>query len=139
MSASSRYNILFVDDEPWLSDPLRFSLEGVGFRCTSTGNATDAWRILEQGGIDVVVTDIMMPGGDLFDGMDSQEMGYELIRRIRKKWRNQSIICLSVIGDFERIAALKRQNVLYLRKGETPLQTAIRLISSKATGRISFG
>jgi CheY-like chemotaxis protein len=138
MSSDSQYTILFVDDEPWLSEPLRFSLEGLGFQCLSTQDASEAWDELEEGGIDVVVTDIMMPGGELFQDVNSQEMGYELIRRIRVKWKSQAIICLSVIGDVERIQELKKQNVLYLRKGETPLQTAINLIKSKATGKISF-
>jgi len=138
MKKPHRYSILFVDDEPWHCNALRYSLENLGFECISVQNATDAWERLEQGGIDVVVTDVMMPGGALFDDVDSQEMGYELVGRIRRKWRSQSIICLSVIGDNQRIAELKRQNALYLRKGETPLETAIDVIKSKATGLITF-
>jgi CheY-like chemotaxis protein len=138
MSQQRQFRILFADDEPWLSDALRLSLESRGYECISKRTATDAWQVLEKGNVDVVVTDIMMPGGDLFDQTNSEETGFELVRRIRGRWPRQSVICLSVIADGERIQALKWQNVLYLRKGETPLETALKLIESKATGKTSF-
>lgn len=132
------FRILFVDDEPWLSEALRISMECRGFDCISKTNASAAWQILEKGNVDVVVTDIMMPGGDLFDDVNSEETGFEFIRRIRQRWPRQSIICLSVIADTSKIEALKKKSILYLRKGETPLATAIKLIESKATGKTSF-
>jgi DNA-binding NarL/FixJ family response regulator len=132
------FRILFVDDEPWLSEALRISMECRGFDCISKTNASAAWQILEKGNVDVVVTDIMMPGGYLFDDVNSEETGFEFIRRIRQRWPRQSIICLSVIADTSKIEALKKKSILYLRKGETPLATAIKLIESKATGKTSF-
>jgi CheY-like chemotaxis protein len=138
MKPNRQFRILFADDEPWLSEALRLSLECEGYDCISMTNASAAWQILEQGNIDLVVTDIMMPGGDLFPDVNSEETGFEFIRKIRERWPRQSVICLSVIADTARIEALKRQNVLYLRKGETPLETALKLIESKATGKTSF-
>ena len=122
MSPNRPFRILFADDEPWLSVALRLSLEGRGYECISKETASDAWRVFEQEKIDVVVTDVMMPGGDLFAEIDSEETGFEFVRRIRQRWRDQAVICLSVIADSEKIQSLKRQNVLYLRKGETPLE-----------------
>ena len=138
MKPNRQFRILFADDEPWLSEALRLSLECEGYDCISMTNASAAWQILEQGNIDLVVTDIMMPGGDLFPDVNSEETGFEFIRRIRQRWPRQSVICLSVIADTTRIETLKKQNVLYLRKGETPLETALKLIESKATGKTSF-
>ncbi|SRR5260370_1150621 len=138
MNASDNHTVLFVDDEPWLSEALRLSLESKGFNCISKRNMTDGWTVLEKQHIDVVVTDIMMPAGDGFPGVDSSSAGFHFVRRIREKWPRLPIICLSVIADVEKIEALKKQNILYLRKGETPLDTATRLIESKATGRSSF-
>lgn len=138
MSPSNKLRILFADDEPWLSEALRMSLESRGYECISKRNATEAWQVLEMGNIDVVVTDIMMPGGDLFAEVNSEETGFAFIKKIRQKWPGQSVICLSVVADSDKIQSLKRQNVLYLRKGETPLETALKLIISKATGKISF-
>jgi len=138
MSNKSNYTILFVDDEPWLSDALRFSLEGRGYNCISKTNMTDAWAVIERQSIDVIVTDIMMPAGTGFPGVDASSAGFHFVRKIRQQWPRVAIICLSVIADAEKIQELKRQNILYLRKGETPLETAIALIEAKATGRMSF-
>ena len=99
---------------------------------------TDAWAVIERQSIDVIVTDIMMPAGTGFPGVDASSAGFHFVRKIRQQWPRVAIICLSVIADAEKIQELKRQNILYLRKGETPLETAIALIEAKATGRMSF-
>jgi CheY-like chemotaxis protein len=138
MSKDPSYTILFVDDEPWLSQALRLSLESRGYNCISKTNMTDGWAIIEQQSVDVIVTDIMMPAGDAFPGIDSSSAGFYFVRKIRQKLPRASIICLSVIADPDKIEDLKKQNILYLRKGETPLDTARKLIESKATGRMSF-
>lgn len=138
MTSKPQYAILFADDEPWLSEALRLSLESRQYECISTTNASEAWQVLERRSVDVVVTDIMMPGGDLFPDVDSAEAGFHFVRKLRQHYPRLPIICLSVIGEAEKIENLKRQNILYLRKGETPLETALRLIVSKATGRMSF-
>lgn len=130
--------ILFADDEPWLNEALRLSLEAQGFKCISVTNMTEAVRILEAESVKVLVTDIMMPSGEDFPDVDPSSAGFSLVRLAQRKFPEVSLICLSVIGDPRKIAELKRQRVLYLRKGETTLETAIKLISSKATGRISF-
>jgi CheY-like chemotaxis protein len=132
------YTILFVDDEPWLAESLKLSLEARGFICLSSSSASEAWTLLQSTPVDVIVTDIMMPAGELFPGVESYETGFHFIRRIRKTWPRRDVICLSVIADSEKIRELKRQNVLYLKKGETPLATARQLIESKATGRICY-
>jgi CheY-like chemotaxis protein len=130
---------MFVDDEPWNTEALRLSLEARGFACLSFTNMSEAWKALEEKSVDVVVTDVMMPAGEGFLDKDSSTTGFRFVKMIRQKYNRLPIICLSVIADSEKIASLKRQNVLYLRKGETPLETARKLIESKATGLISFG
>jgi len=132
------HTILFVDDEPWLSEALRWALEGRGFNCVSKEDVSSALRYMQSNNVSVLVTDIMMPGGPDFPDVDSLEAGFYFVSKVRRDWPAVSVICLSVIGDQQKIRALKRLNVQYLRKGETPLQTAIALIESKATGRYSF-
>jgi DNA-binding NarL/FixJ family response regulator len=87
--------------------------------------------------VSVLVSDIMMPSGDAFSEIDSSETGLHLVAKVRREFPDVSVICLSVIGDQSKIQKLKKQGVLYLRKGETPLDTAARLIESKATGSYS--
>jgi CheY-like chemotaxis protein len=132
------HTILFVDDEPSSTEPLRMLLEAKGFRCVSMNNMTMAIDFLKKENVSVIVSDIMMPGGSSFPEIDSSETGFYFVTKVRKEFPNLAVICLSVIGDQSKIQKLKKQGVLYLRKGETPLNTAARLIESKATGIIQY-
>ena len=133
------YTILLVDDEQHLMNlPLVMLLEAKGFHCITKTDMTAAWEYIENNEVDVIVTDIMMPSGPKFPGIDSAETGFYFISKIRNEKPDISIICLSVIGDQSKIKLLKKQGVLYIRKGETPLDTAAKLIESKATGIVSY-
>lgn len=130
--------ILFVDDEPASIQVLRMLLEARDYECVCRRDMTSALNYLRSNKVSVLVSDIMMPTGPDFPEIDSSEAGFHLVSMVRKEFPLLGIICLSVIGDQGKINALKRKKVLYLRKGETPLDTAVRLIESKATGVISF-
>jgi two-component system, OmpR family, response regulator ResD len=132
------YTILFADDEPTSTQALRMLLEAQGFRCLCTSDMTETLRYLRREKVDVLVSDIMMPAGEDFPSIDSAETGFNLVAKVRAEFRNIAVICLSVIGDQSKINGLKKIGVLYLRKGETPLDTAAKLIESKATGVIKF-
>ncbi len=129
--------ILFVDDEPSLSEALQAKLESRGFRCVSRRDMTSALNYIAEQSIDALVTDIMMPAGEDFPEIDSSETGFHFVRKVRKDFPSIGVVCLSVIGDQSKINELKKLNVLYLRKGETPLASAAKLIESKATGKYS--
>ena len=109
-------------------------LEAKGFRCESSRDMSSAMECLNRRNVAVLVSDIMMPSGKAFPEIDSSETGFHFVRRVRRDFPDVAVICLSVIGDQSKIQQLKKQGVLYLRKGETPLDTAARLIESKATG-----
>jgi CheY-like chemotaxis protein len=133
------HTILFVDDEPSSTYALRLLMEAKGFRCECITNMTDAMEYLQKHKVSVLVSDIMMPSGDVFPEIDSSKTGFHFVAKVRCEFPDIGVICLSVIGDQSKIQKLKRQGVLYLRKGETPLDTAARLIESKATGVIRYG
>jgi len=65
--------ILIVDDDPTLVEMLTFVLTRGGYDTVSALDGSRAIEILRQGGIDLVVLDIMLPDVD----------GYEICRRIR--------------------------------------------------------
>ena len=58
--------ILIVDDEPRIRDLIREHLQYAGFVCEEAGDGDAALAVLAQGGIDLVILDIMMP---FMDGM----------------------------------------------------------------------
>jgi len=65
--------VLLVDDEPDAREMMASALETCGATVTSASSARDALETLSHGEIDLVLSDIAMPGQD----------GYELIREIR--------------------------------------------------------
>ena len=68
-------NIIIVDDDRSLRMILAQALSRAGCKVRATGTLSTLWRWLEDGGGDVLVTDVMMPDGDTI----------ELIPRIKKK------------------------------------------------------
>jgi CheY-like chemotaxis protein len=133
--------VLLVDDEPSLSsEPLAFSLESRDFDCIIATDMSSAVTALEQNDIAALVTDIMMSPGKRFGRIDSAEAGFHLIDYVKKNWPRLPIICLSVIGDQAKIKRLTDRGVRYLRKGETPLSTAVEVVTAAATGkRVQLG
>jgi CheY-like chemotaxis protein len=132
------HTILFVDDEPTSTEALRFLMEAKDFHCESVTNMTAAMEYLRDHKVSALVSDIMMASGDTFPGIDSSETGFHFVAMVRREFPDVGVICLSVIGDQSKIQKLKRQGVLYIRKGETPLDKAARIIESKATGVIRY-
>ena len=53
--------ILIVDDEPRIRDLIREHLQHAGFTCEEAGDGTAALSVLSQGGIDLVILDILTP------------------------------------------------------------------------------
>ena len=131
--------ILFVDDERSSSEALRLLMEAKGFGCEYRTNMTDAMEYIRNNRVTLLVSDIMMPSGADYPEIDSSETGYHFVSKVRQEFPDVSIICLSVIGDQSKILMLKRQGVLYIRKGETPLNNAARLLEAKATGIYRHG
>ncbi len=124
--------ILFVDDEPWYHESIRFTLESKDFKCLIATDMTTALQTLETTEVAVVVTDIMMPAGKDFPDIDSQETGLHFIKKLRADHPQTAIVCLSVIGDEAKIRPLRTLRISYLRKGEVPLVTVIQTIERAA-------
>ena len=65
--------LLVVDDEPDVLETMREMLEGAGHRVLDARSGPDAVRVSDQhgGAIDLVVTDIIMPGMNGVDLTDA--------------------------------------------------------------------
>lgn len=127
--------ILLVDDEPQFIQALAAALESRGMQCITVTDMTEGIKVLQREDVSVLVTDIMMPPGRLFPRIDSSESGFHLIEYVQQNWCRLPIVCLSVIADQAKIRFLTKRGVRYLRKGETPLSTAVEVVIAVAQGR----
>lgn len=66
--------VLIVEDDREIAAMIASSLSRAGFRTVHHADAERAWTALQQGGIDIIILDLMLPGMD----------GLSLLRKIRK-------------------------------------------------------
>ena len=81
--------ILVIDDEEDVRDVLKLVLERAGFDVCVAADDREGLQLLEEQGIDLVITDVIMPGID----------GVETVQRIREKFLNTRIIVISGGGN----------------------------------------
>jgi CheY-like chemotaxis protein len=72
--AAPQFTILIVDDDPLVRDSVVGIIEAQGFRVFTAGSAVEAMGILAREDVDLLFTDIVMPGQD----------GIELAREAKK-------------------------------------------------------
>jgi DNA-binding NtrC family response regulator len=84
--------VLIVDDEKNIRATLARGLRLSGYRTEEAGNGVEALRILDDGGIDLVVLDVQMPEMD----------GLELLGAMRDRRSSVPAIVLTAHGSIER-------------------------------------
>jgi DNA-binding NtrC family response regulator len=92
------YGLLLVDDEPAILAALRRTLRGRGYRIFTAEDPHEALRLLERERVDLVVSDVDLPG----------MTGTELVARVRVAHPHVVRILLTGRGTME--AALKAIN-----------------------------
>lgn len=99
--------ILVTDDEMSIRDVLGEGLESLGYDVILAGNAADAFEIVRRGGIDLVLSDIDMPG----------ENGLALLSRIKDHDPDVDAIMVTGVVDLEvAIGAIRQGAADYVTK-----------------------
>ncbi len=101
--------VLVVDDSVTARHLEQSVLQSLGYRVVAATDGLEAWSLLESQGIDLVLTDVDMPGMD----------GLELTRRIRSDPTKESIPVVAVSnrsGERDREAGMKAGMDAYLPK-----------------------
>lgn len=91
-------HILMVDDNADLLQALLDPLESAGHRVTLAGNGNAALKVVRSSAIDLMITDLIMPGKE----------GLETILEVRREFPAIKIIAMS--GD----TALETRNILHI-------------------------
>jgi CheY-like chemotaxis protein len=77
--------VLVVDDDPAMRAMVERVLRPAGYAVLAAANGEEALRVLEHGGVDVVLTDLLMPDMD----------GIELIRTLAARAPDLPVVTLS--------------------------------------------
>ena len=88
--------ILIAEDDAAINELLRMNLTAAGYACACAHDGSEAADLIERGGFDLALLDIMMPGAD----------GYELLEYIRPL--GVPVIFLTAKGSVpDRVKGLK--------------------------------
>jgi two-component system OmpR family response regulator len=110
-------HILIVDDDQEIRNLLTAYLERAGYRATALAFGRELLPVVEQGGIDLVVLDIMLPDSD----------GLTLCRDLRAR-SDIPVIMLTARGDeTDRIVGLEIGADDYLPKPFNPRELLARI------------
>ncbi len=77
--------ILLIDDDAAIRGVARRILERAGYEVLEAGEGEAGIRLMRDAAVDLVLTDIYMPGQD----------GFATIRRLRREWPGVKIITMS--------------------------------------------
>jgi DNA-binding NtrC family response regulator len=103
----TRASILVVDDEVVARDGLELTLAAEGYTVHAAPGVAEALTILHRNPIDLVVTDLRMPGAG----------GEELLAQVRKGWSGLDVIVVTGFATLDSaIAVMKLGAFDYLTK-----------------------
>lgn len=86
-----RRSILVVDDNPAIRQLLKRFLSSRGYEVFTANDADDGWRLLQDHGVDLVITDVHMPG----------RSGIDLLREIRTALPNIPVMIMTAKPSVE--------------------------------------
>jgi len=90
MPTDDKLDVLIVDDDPTVRKVLYQSLIRAKFQCVSAECGGDALAVMSKKKVDVVISDIHMPGIN----------GIDLVRIIKNKYDSDVIIMTGYLSDF---------------------------------------
>jgi len=82
-------SVLIVDDEEMMRDLLQRILSKGGFEIHSASSGDEALKELATNQIDLIISDIKMPGMD----------GFELLKKIKSRYPDKCVVMMTAFGD----------------------------------------
>ncbi len=105
--ATRARRVLVVDDEVRFRELYAQTLEGAGLEARSAGSAEEAIELLGREGVDMIVSDVRMPG----------QGGLALLRHVRQRQPGLPFLLITAFADVrDAVDALKLGAVDYLSK-----------------------
>ncbi len=116
---SEPVTVLVADDEPGMRESVARALRGEAFNVVTVGDGAAALEVVRQGGVDLLLADLRMPGLD----------GLELLRAVKLVGPETEVVLLSGHGTVEEaVAAIKEGAFDFLTKpfDRAPLIRVVR-------------
>ena len=99
--------ILVVEDDADLQTALCDTLALAGYQTETASDGVEALEILRRKMVDMVITDIQMPGMD----------GHELLKQIKTQWQDLPVMLMTAYGSIQMaVEAMRDGAVDYLSK-----------------------
>lgn len=123
--------ILIVEDESSFSEALEFLLSKEGFSIVSAANGSEAITKFDQGGIDLVLLDLMIP----------EISGTEVCRQIRAKSKVPIIMLTAKDSEVDKVVGLELGADDYVTKpySTRELVARIRAVLRRNSGESAIG
>ncbi len=109
--------ILVADDDGHIREVVRFALAHGGYEVVEARDGREACEVIDRGGVDLVVLDILMPEAD----------GLEVCRRIRRASDVPIIFLSSKDDELDRVLGLELGADDYLSKPFSPRELLARV------------
>jgi two-component system response regulator VicR len=123
--------ILLIEDEPLVRDLVVLNLRHAGYDVRTAGTFADGEKALAEGGDELAIVDVMLPGGD----------GFVLVRQARDQGVKIPILMLTSRSDVQsRVRGLDCGADDYLTKpfDVTELLARVRSLLRRACGNVAF-
>ena len=119
--------ILAVEDEPEYLEMLREVMKSLGHTIILAGGGEEALTILDRQPVDVIISDVSMPGMD----------GLEFHGRVRSReaHRNTPFIFLTGVDDLTDIKAASRGDCDLLLQKPFPVDSLLKMFSGQLRSR----
>ena len=116
--------ILSVEDDELFLDSLSAKFAGLGCNFIPAKNSTEVFKVLEKEKPDIIILDMMLPGG-----MD----GFAILKKIKsdKEFKNIPVIILSNLTDAMEVQmGMKLGAFMYLTKSSVTLDEVVDNVKS---------
>lgn len=117
-------NVLLVEDDPNLRRVLSYHLGRAGHNVLSAGDGASALRMLDSEAVEMILTDVRMPGMD----------GVELLKAVRERDPGLPVVVMTAYGTIsDAVDAMKLGASDYLTK---PVEKQTLLLAVEKASRI---